>query len=120
MANGQPLILGTLNTATTTTSLFATAIPGANASAVFAFGPKAGVGVLGRALAIGPNLLGSEIGVAGDAPTTGVFGQSAGGMLVEDGNVLIAGAGVVGRSGNNGVGVHGASSAGFGVLGQDA
>lgn len=120
MPNGQPLVLGMFNTATLRTSLSATAIPGANQAAFAAVGPKAGVGLLGRALAIGPNLLGGEVGVAGEAQTTGVFGQSAGGMLVEDGTVLIAGAGVAGRSGSNGVGVHGAASAGFGVLGQDA
>lgn len=121
MPTGQPLILGTFNTANLTTSLSATAIPGASQAAFIAFGPKAGVGLVGRALPLGPNLLGSEIGVAGDAQTTGVFGQSAGGMLLgDDGQVIIAGAGVAGRSGSNGIGVHGASSAGFGVLGQDA
>ncbi|MBL8344570.1 MAG: hypothetical protein JNN03_03945 [Rubrivivax sp.] len=120
MANGQPLILGTFNTASLTTSLSASTIAGANKTALIAFGPKAGVGLLGRALALGPNLLSSEIGVAGDAQTTGVFGQSGGGIVLDDsGNVLIAGAGVAGRSGSGGVGVHGACSAGFGVLGQD-
>lgn len=120
MANGQPLVLGTFNTATLTTSLSATGITGsANQAALIAFGPKAGAGLVGRAQAMGPNLLSSEVGVAGDAQTTGVFGQSGGGMLVEDGNILIAATGVVGRSGSNGIGVHGASSAGIGVLGQD-
>lgn len=121
MANGQPLIQGTFNSASITTALVATAIPGGNQAAAFVgFGPKAGVGLLGRALPLGPRLLGSETGVVGVAQTTGVFGQSDGGMLEENGTILIASAGVAGRSGAGGVGVHGASSAGFGVLGQDA
>ncbi len=120
MANGQPLIQGTFNSASITTALVATAIPGGNQAAAFiGFGPKAGVGLLGRALPLGPNLLSSEVGVVGMAQTTGVFGQSDGGMVEENGTILLASAGVAGRSGSGGVGVHGASSAGFGVLGQD-
>lgn len=119
MANGQPLIQGTFNSASITTALVATAIPGGNQAAFVGFGPKAGVGLLGRALPLGPRLLSSETGVVGVAQTTGVFGQSDGGMLEENGTILIASAGVAGRSGSGGVGVHGASSAGFGVLGQD-
>ena len=122
MANGQPLILGTFNSASATTSLVATAITGsANQAALIGFGPKAGIGLLGRALPLGPNLLSSETGVVGAAPTTGVFGQSDGGIVEdENGNILVASTGVAGRSGNHGVGVHGVASAGFGVLGQDA
>ena len=94
MPNGLPLVLGTFNTASLTTSLTATTIPGGQQAAFIAFGPRPGVGVLGRALALGPNLIGPEIGVAGDSPTTGVFGQSAGGMLLDDdGSVIVAGAG---------------------------
>ncbi len=120
MANGQPLIQGSFNSASATTSLVSTTIPGSSQAAFIAFGPKAGFGVLGRALPLGPNLLSSETGVVGVAQTTGVFGQSNGGIVQdENGNILLASAGVAGRSGQNGVGVHGASSAGFGVLGQD-
>jgi hypothetical protein len=120
MANGQPLIQGTFNSASLTTSLVSTTIPGGNqAPALVAFGPKAGVGLLGRALPAGPNLLSSEVGVVGVAQTTGVFGQSDGGIVEENGTILLASAGVAGRSGSGGVGVHGAASAGFGVLGQD-
>lgn len=120
MANGQPLIQGMFNSATAPTSLVSTTGPGgANQTAFIAFGPKAGVGVLGRALPLGPNLLSSEVGVVGVAQTTGVFGQSDGGIVEEGGIILLASAGVAGRSGSGGVGVHGAASAGFGVLGQD-
>lgn len=120
MANGQPLIAGSFNTATLQTSLSATGIPGGNKSALVVFGPKTGAGVVGRALGFGPGLLSSEVGVAGDSPTLGVFGQAGAGRVDDDqGNVLIAATGVAGRAGNFGIGVHGGASAGFGVLGQD-
>lgn len=120
MANGQPVIQGGVNVATSPTGLAATGITGTNKQAFSAYGPRAGIGLFGTALPLGPNLLSDDTGVFGRAQTTGVFGQSDGG-IVEDGNgnILFAGSGVAGVSGTAGVGVHGSSTAGFGVLGQD-
>jgi hypothetical protein len=121
MANGQPLIQGGVNVASANTTIAAPTITASNKTAFSAFGPAAGVGLFGTAAPLGPNLLSDDVGVIGQAQTTGVLGSSGGG-LVEDGNgnILFASAGVAGVSGNSGVGVHGSATAGFGVLGQDA
>ncbi len=121
MANGQPVIQGGVNVASAPTALGATTITGSNRTAFSAYGSKAGVGLYGTALPLGPNLLAADTGVIGAAQTTGVMGVSNGGLVDDgNGNILIAGAGVAGVSGSGGVGVHGTCSAGFGVLGQDA
>ena len=121
MANGQPVIQGGVNVASAPTALAATTITGNNKTTFSAYGGKAGVGLYGTALPLGPNLLSSDTGVIGAAPTTGVLGVSDGGVVDDgNGNIVVAGAGVAGVSGTGGVGVHGTCSAGFGVLGQDA
>src|SRR5436190_5693598 len=120
MANGQPILLGGVNFATSPTGLAATAITGSNKQAFSAYGPAAGIGLFGTALPLGPNLLSDDIGVFGKAQTIGVFGQADGGIVEDNGAILLASAGVAGVSGTNGVGVHGSSTAGFGVLGQDS
>jgi hypothetical protein len=120
MANGQPVIQGGSNICTAPTALAATTIAGTNKQTFNAFASPGGVGLYGTALPLGANLFGADIGVAGRAFSTGVFGQAEAGVQDTGGGPIAAGAGVAGVAPNGGAGVHGGSSNGFGVLGQDA
>ena len=120
MANGQPVIQGGVNVATSPTALAATAITGTNRTTFSAYAGRAGTGLYGTAEPLGPGLLGSDTGVIGASRTTGVLGIADGGWIDDGaGNILLAAAGVAGLGRVAGVGVHGSASGGFGVLGQD-
>ena len=71
MANGQPVIQGGVNVASSPTTLAATAITGTNKQAFSAYGPRAGIGLFGTALPLGPNLLSDDTGVFGRADARG-------------------------------------------------